>query len=188
MTRSSSALSKGLTATALALLLSACGSIGSGFEPAAIFYGGSVPPSAPEPEDTDFECPAVEIREGGAAHRFGGDGLRAQAAMVDVARECRLEGSNIRISVGVEGRVMLGTSGAPGAYPVPVRIVVKRGDKVIAVRNERVNVTIPKSESLASFVSVHKDIVVPRNGAELSISAGFDAGGGEMPAAGKRGR
>lgn len=186
MTRSSSVLSKGLSAAALALLLSGCGSIGSGFEPAAIFYGGSKPPPAPEPEDTDYECPAVEIREGGAAHRFGGDGLRAQAAIADVARECRLEGSTIRISVGVEGRVMLGTSGAPGSYPVPVRIVVKRGEKVIAVRNERVNVTIPKNESLASFVSVQKDIVVPRDGDELSITAGFDAGGGEMPVARKR--
>jgi hypothetical protein len=186
MTRHGKALSKGLSAAALALFLAGCGSVGSGFDPAAIFYGGSKPAPAPEPEDTDYECPAVEIREGGAAHRFGGDGLRAQAGIVDVARECRLDGATIRISVGVEGRVLLGTAGTPGSYPVPVRIVVKRGDKVIAVRNERVNVTIPKNESLANFVSVQKDIVVPRKGDELSITAGFDAGGGETPAERKR--
>jgi len=191
----SPALLKGLGAVLLAGVVSACGSMDvrgllpSSGSPRSDAVAAAVPAPAPLPdEDEDLECPAVEIRQGAAAHRFGaGDTLRAQAAISNVARECRLEGDRIRISVGVEGRVNLGSGGAPGTYQFPVRVVMKRGNTVVAARTERVSVVIPANDVLASFVSVQKDFLVPKKGAELTIEVGLDTGNDAVaPASVKR--
>ncbi len=178
-----------LGTVSLAVLLAGCGSMGSGnFSPAAVFFAGSTPPDATPPAEVEFECPAAEIREGGAALRVGGNGesLRAQFAITDTARECRVEGRSIRISVGVEGRVMLGTAGSPGTFSAPMRVVMKRGDKVVATKTERLSVVVPQGDTLGSFDSVQKDFVVPLDGPELTITVGFDSGGGEVSVSKKR--
>lgn len=189
----SPALVKGFGAILLAGLVSACGSMNVRNLLPASASSQPAPPTVtaqavPDDEDDEIECPAVEIRQGAAAHRFGaGETLRAQAAISNVARECRLEGDRIRITVGVEGRVKLAAGGSPGSWPVPVRVVMKRGETVVAARTERINVVIPANDVLASFVSVQKDFLVPRKGAELSIAVGLDTGSDvAAPAAAKR--
>ncbi len=189
----SPALLKGFGAVLLAGLVSACGSMNvrnllpgsasSQSAPATV-----TAQAVPNDEDDEIECPAVEIRPGATAHRFGaGETPRAQASISNVARECRLEGDRIRITVGVEGHVKLGAGGSPGSWPVPVRVVMKRGETVVAARTERVNVVIPANDVLAGFVSVQKDFLVPRTGAELSIGVGLDTGSDVVaPAAAKR--
>ncbi len=188
----SPALLKGFGAVLLAGLVSACGSMNVRNLLPASASSQPAPPSvtsqAVPDDDDEIECPAVEIRQGAAAHRFGaGETPRAQAAISRVARECRLEGDRIRITVGVEGRVKLGAGGSPGSWPVPVRVVMKRGETVVAARTERINVVIPADDVLASFVSVQKDFLVPRTGAELTIGVGLDTGSDVVaPAAAKR--
>ena len=188
----SPALIKGFGAVLLAGLVSACGSMNvANILPSA--SSRPAPPTVtaaavPDDEDDEIECPAVEIRQGAAAHRFGaGETPRAQASISNVARECRREGDRIRITVGVEGHVKLAAGGSPGSWQVPVRIVMKRGETVVAARTERVNVVIPANDVLASFVSVQKDFLVPLKGAELTIGAGLDTGSDVVaPAAAKR--
>lgn len=153
--------------------------------------GGSTVPPPPAPVDDDFECPAVEILDGGAAMRqVAGSDVRNQISLGQVARECRPAGpGQIAIKVGVEGRVLLGPAGSPGAFSAPVRIVIKRGDKVVASRLQRASATIASGDTQAAFVVVEDNMVVPRTGDELSIWVGLDptGRGGEAPRKRKRG-
>jgi hypothetical protein len=147
--------------------------------------GGSTVPPPAAPVDDDIECPAIEILDGGAAMRqVAGSDVRNQISLGQVARECRPAGpGQISIKVGVEGRVLLGPSGSPGTFSAPVRIVIKRGDKVVASRLQRASATVPSGDTQASFVVVEENILVPRQGEELSISVGLDPSGrgGEAP-------
>lgn len=176
-----------------ALALAGCSSTGSGGAPAAtsqpgnalqnLFFWGSatVPPAPPLPEDDDFECPVVDVSAGGAAHRVGGEAVRVQYSLGDVAREC----SNVQrdhsftLKVGVEGRVLLGPAGSPGRYDVSVRFLVKDGERVVASRVQRQAVAIPAGSTQGSFVMVEQGIQVPPGLKNPGIEVGFGAGGAE---------
>jgi hypothetical protein len=148
------------------------------------------PPAAPDEETV--ECPQVTIADGGAALRvFGGrggsgsaEGLRHQISIADLARECVAQpDGSILVRVGVEGRALLGPSGAPGRFEAPVRIVLKRFDTVYANRLKRVAVNIPKGDTQASFVLIEEGLVVPPGAGEYDIEVGLGtAGPAERPA------
>ncbi|MHB2166969.1 hypothetical protein [Alsobacter sp. R-9] len=140
--------------------------------------GGSTTPPPALPENTDVECPQVEILDGGAAIRVeGGGAVRHQLSLGQTARECRVVGNQISIRVGVEGRALLGPSGSPGTFPAPVRFVVKRGEKVVASKLQRPSVTIPAGDTQASFVVIEEGLLVPKEGEEMAIIVGFDPKG-----------
>lgn len=180
-------------AAGAALALAACSSTRSSGTPTAssqpgnalqnLFFWGSatVPPAPPLPEDDDFECPAVDVSTGGAAHRVGGDTVRVQYSLGDVAREC----SNVQrdrsftLKIGVEGRVLLGPAGSPGRYDVSVRFAVKDGERVVASRVQRQAVSIPAGSTQGSFVMIEQGIQVPPGLKSPSIEIGFGSGGGE---------
>lgn len=153
--------------------------------------GGSTVPPPAAPVDDDIECPAVEIFDGGAAIRqAAGSDVRNQISLGQVARECRPAGpGQIAIKVGAEGRVLLGPAGSPGTFSTSVKILVKRGDKVVATRVARASATVPSGDTQASFVVVEDNLIAPRSGEELSIQIGLDptGRGGEGPRKRKRG-
>lgn len=152
-------------------------------------YGGTTKPESMKDEDEEIECPPIQIIEGTAAMRAeSGAGVRHQFSVVQTARECRSEGNTILIKMGLEGRALLGPSGSPGTFTVPVRFVAKRGEKVVASKLQRQTVTIPQGETNASFVAIEDTMVVPKDGAELELFAGLDASGGagEQPKRKKR--
>jgi hypothetical protein len=153
-------------------------------------YGGLTKPESMKEEDEDIECPSVQILAGTAAIRAeSGAGVRHQFSVVQTARECRSEGSNIIIKMGVEGRTLLGPSGSPGSFTVPVRFVAKRGDTVVASKLVRQSVTIPSGDTQATFIAIEEGMSVPKAGtAELELFVGLDGSGGaaERPARKKR--
>jgi hypothetical protein len=186
---------------ALAVLLSAAlagcstfgGDSGSATEPAAPSTGSSLanyfkfgqatpPEPAPPMVQEELECPAVDVLDGAAALRQGGpeaELVRSQLSITNTARECRASGDQIVIKVGVEGRALLGPAGKPGTYTAPVRIVAKRGDKVLVSRLVRQSVAIPGGVAAnAPFIIIEDNIVVPKEGAELTLLVGFDEHGG----------
>lgn len=187
-------------ATTLAALSAGCMSSGSSAPKTAaadsdssflnIFkYGGTTKPESMKDEDEEIECPPIQILEGTAAMRAEtGAGVRHQFSVVQTARECRAEGNNIVIKMGLEGRALLGPSGSSGTFSVPVRFVAKRGEKVVASKLQRQSVTIPQGETNASFVAIEDTMVVPKDGAELELFAGLDGSGGaaEKPQRKKR--
>lgn len=142
-------------------------------------YGGLTKPEPMKELDEEVECPSVQILYGTAAMRHEGAGsVRHQFSIAQTARECRVQGNDIVIKIGVEGRVLLGPAGSPGSFTVPVRFVAKRGDKVIATKLQRQTVSIPSGETGTSFIAIEEGMAVPKDGAELELFVGLDGSGG----------
>jgi hypothetical protein len=183
-------------AAAAALLLAGCSTFGEKSPSAApaassdnsfmnLFkYGSTTPPPIKEMEivDFDFDCPSVEILEGAAALRqMAGGTVRSQISIGQTARECRVNGNQVTMKVGIEGRALLGTGGSPGTFVAPVRIVIKSGDKVLVSRLVRQSVTIPPNDTQATFVVIEDNMVVPKS--DLTLLVGLDPNGRAEPVA-----
>ncbi len=92
----------------------------------------------------------------------GASGVDYQAAVNDVARECRNDGVSTTMRIGVRGRVVLGTVGQPGTYTVPLRITVRRtGGETLYNNLVRLSVTVG-ADGGANFQHVEENIVVPQ--------------------------
>jgi hypothetical protein len=151
-------------------------------------YGSTQAPAVvKEEDDRTYSCPKVEILEGTAGYRSGGnDGsstsVSYQASIGELARECRILGSTMTLRVGVEGRVLLGPQGKPGTYSVPVRVVVKKDDKVMFSRAVRISVTVPPNDTQAVFDHIEEGISLPVGatdpGTDYNVLVGFDPSGG----------
>ena len=140
------------------------------------------PPIAERAPEEAPDCPAVLVADGRAALKSG----TSQVSVANVAREC-IERPNgaIAVKVGVEGRALLGPGSGSARFDVPVTIVLKRGETVLASRVKRVAVSIPPGQAHASFVVVEGDLIVPPGTGEFDIQVGL---GGSAPAARPRGR
>ncbi|MGL4635940.1 MAG: hypothetical protein ACRCWF_08170 [Beijerinckiaceae bacterium] len=153
-------------------------------------FGTSEPPPI-QPQKVDEKektCPAIDIIENAAGYRGAGSGGSAsgvsfQASITNTARECIFEGNQLRLRVGIEGRVLLGPNGKAGSYSVPVRVVIKRRKDNVTQRSARVNVTIPGSDTQAEFSHIEENIVLPITqfdpGDEYDILVGLDASGSQ---------
>jgi hypothetical protein len=151
------------------------------------FYAGPTVPPSQQPnfnqDQDELTCPGLDILENKAAYRGGSpaqqaSGVGFQASIANVARECVFQGGQLRLRVGVEGRLLLGQSGRPGTYSVPVRVVVKRRSDVVAQRFTRLSVTVPANDTQADFAHVEENVVVPITtndpGDEYDIYVGLD--------------
>jgi hypothetical protein len=161
---------------------------GSSFRNLLLYGGTTVPPPRPvETPDRDFTCPTINVLENGAAFRSapggGASGISYQASLVTSARECVFQANQVSMRVGVEGRLLLGAEGRPGTYTVPVRIVVKRRNDIVAQRFTQVRVTVPVNDTQAEFTHVQDGITVPISendpGDEYDIFVGFDGSGAQ---------
>jgi hypothetical protein len=142
-------------------------------------------PTKPEEQ---LECPEIIVLDGTAAHRvYNGpetnDSLKYQYALGDVARQCILQGNQIAMKVGIEGQVLLGPAGAPGAFTVPVRVAVVRetDDVPLVSKLYTANVTVPPGQTEGSFTIVTEPLTAPfiqqHTAEDYSIKVGIDTGG-----------
>lgn len=139
----------------------------------------------------EYGCPSASILDGTAAYRIGGDssrGISHQAAVHDIARECKAQGGVMHVKVGVQGRLLLGENGKPGTFTVPVRVVVRENDKTVYSKLLPTAVTIPPSDTQASFVVIDDSVNLPITAVDpasaYTILVGLDpqgakAGGGK---------
>ncbi|MGL5447870.1 MAG: hypothetical protein ACRDBL_11230 [Rhabdaerophilum sp.] len=159
---------------------------GSGFGTALIFGGRrfTEPPPAAKRE---YSCPKAEILDGTVAYRSGdassARGIAYQAAIGDIARECALVSeAQIRIRVGIQGRVILGEAGNPGTFTIPVRVAVRRGSETVYSKMLPASVTIPPNDTQATFIALDEGIVLPVGvndpGDEYTVLVGLDPQGG----------
>ena len=182
-----------LVLPALALALAGCGSSGSSEGGGALRTLGNVvmfqSTSAPAPMelpaggDETFVCPQVIIADGGAAIRAqsGTDSgsLRHQISILNLARECTpTAGGGFTLSVGVEGRVLLGPAGGAGSYYATLGTQVLRGTTVVARRSSRVGGTVSSAQGGVDFSHVEQGIVVPPGRGEVEIIVNLTPGGG----------
>ena len=191
-----------LAASLAALALAGCGGGAGSVSPGEsasntvanilAFGRPSVPPApaAADPNAIRLICPDIEVPDGLAALRVGGQDsatVRYQYSLGETARECSVANGRITLRVGVEGRVLIGPAGGTGSFTAPVRIVILRnGDqKAEVTRLYKVAVTVPAGESQGSFNLVTEPILVPYKHEDAtddySIVVGFD---GARPTAG----
>ena len=194
-----------------ALLLSGCGGA-SAIDPdegvgsritRAIAFNGIPPPQPPavsDPAALRLVCPDVEVLDGTASLRFyaggqGGENVRYQYSLGEIARECGVSGNQVALKVGVEGRVLLGPSGSPGSFSVPVRISVRRekDGQIAASKSYRVSANVPAGGTQGAFQVISEPLLVPLTredtSADYTIIVGFEnAPGGKLEGAPARPR
>ena len=150
--------------------------------------GEKTPPAGAPTEPPEIDCPGVEIRQGASTFQQSGTdigstalSLRYQANFIRFARECALRAGNVVMKVGVEGRVILGPSGAAGPLTLPVRLaVVKEGlePRTIWTKFYMVPVVMPPGQPNVLFTHVEEDMSFPNPpGDELDkyvVYVGFD--------------
>src|SRR5476651_2894655 len=125
-------------------------------------------------DDTDVECPEVQVRTGAATLMIGSKpdqtgepsalDLRYQGTIIRTARECHVNAGVMTMKVGIEGRVITGPAGGPGSIEVPLRIaIVQEGPnpKTIASKFARIPVTVNAAIDRVVFTHVQDDIVFP---------------------------
>ena len=137
----------------------------------------------------NFECPSVTIRSGASTLSSSADqaeataaNMRYQVGITTTARECRMAAPGVvSVKVGIQGRVILGPQGVPGAIDVPIRYaVVFDGvpQRVAATKLEHIQVTVPPGDSNVLFSHVGEGIEFPMpKAAEIDqyvVYIGFD--------------
>ncbi|MEP9350230.1 hypothetical protein [Xanthobacter sp. KR7-225] len=118
------------------------------------------------PNAVAYECPKVIVRTGAATWQVQAreGGLRYQGTIGQLARECSIAGGSMAVKVGIEGRVLLGEKGTPGALEVPIRIaVVQEGPtpKTIATKFFVVPLEIPAGQASSTFAVVEDQVTFP---------------------------
>ncbi|MBI1204783.1 MAG: hypothetical protein GC182_19960 [Rhodopseudomonas sp.] len=173
---------------ALALLLAACGTSGSGGSSGGSSFLNKINifaekktqamtdsgnAAAAIADNDDIDCPGVAVRTGAATLSIGktpGDvdvsalDLRYQGTILRTARECHITAGVMNMKVGVEGRIITGPAGGPGAVDVPLRMaVVQEGvePKTIASKLAIVPVTITDTVDRVTFTHVESDVIFP---------------------------
>jgi hypothetical protein len=157
-------------------------------------------PRQPEPMDP-VTCPDIVILDGTAEDRVYASGdetnanLRYQFSINDIARDCRVNGSQLSLRVGVAGKILLGPAGSPGSFSGPVRVAVIDENKQEPVYSKlyQVGVEIPAGQSEGTFSLVTETFDVPYMHAkaqhDYTIKVGFDIAGGKhkpLPEASQR--
>ena len=154
----------------------------------------------PTPPSMDENCPPADIRQGASTLAIAaktqqptGSDLRYQLSITQLARQCALEGPEIRMRVGVQGRVIVGPAGAPNQVDVPLRYAVVREGvepKTIVSKFRRVPVSLGGATNVM-FTDIEEDLRFPMPSlAELEayvVYIGFDeAGDRTRPAPAKK--
>jgi hypothetical protein len=159
-------------------------------EHAPPLQAGRTPKNEAETNE-DFDCPAIDIREGASTLMVQGPGepnplsLRYQASFVRAARECIVKGKDVTIKVGVQGRVILGPAGGAGQLTIPLRYALVHEDlgrtSMIWSKLYVLPVNIQGQQPNVAFEHVEEDMTVPiPKASELEnyiVYIGFDPNG-----------
>jgi hypothetical protein len=164
----------------VALALGGCGSTDIlKSSPLDVFSSSSKATNDTAPADPtkistdDIECPDVQVRTGAATLMIGtkpGESepaamdVRYQGSIIRTARECHVNAGIMTMKVGIEGRVITGPAGGPGAVDVPLRIAVVREGitpQTIVSKLGRESVVVNEAIDRVTFAHVESDITFP---------------------------
>jgi hypothetical protein len=142
-------------------------------------------------QQANVDCPLIDIRQGAATLSIPPpppDGsndamlLKYQGTFVRAARDCKVVNGQLVMTIGVQGRVIVGPAGGPGEVEVPLRLAVVdqalAGAKTILTKLIRIPVTIASDDAGALFTHIEDNFAFPLpSSAELDnylIYIGFD--------------
>lgn len=186
------------TAAAVAALCGGCGAVDPGAMLSSLpmpSFGASPQPPPGTPAavpglPTEVDCPQIEVQEGTAAMRVGGDtneSVRYQFDVGNTARECHIVGKQFSIKVGVAGHLLIGPAGKPGAYTAQLRIAVRRESDKTAVFSQLYKISADTgSADQAPYQVVSEPIMLPltrqQEDQDYTVLVGFDNGPAGKPA------
>jgi hypothetical protein len=133
----------------------------------------------------EVNCPQIEVQDGTSAMRVGGDAnssVRYQFDIADTARECKVEGAQFAIKVGVAGRLLIGPAGSAGAYSAPLRVVVRDDatQKPVISKLYKVEASATAANLQSPFQFVTEPLMLPYvhkwADEDYTILVGFDTG------------
>ena len=123
------------------------------------------------PVSMEDNCPTVDIRSGAGtlavatkAQQATANDVRYQLTFTEIARQCALIGSTIKMRVGVQGRAIVGPAGAPSQLEVPLRYAVVREGvepRTIITKFRRIPVALPPDALNVTFVDIEEDLSFP---------------------------
>ena len=168
-----------------------------------LFGGGSkpqeqqqAPPVDPTAPQVMNDCPQVTIRAGASTYAVAapgkqpiGNDVRFEATITKLARDCTRLGGDITARIGIQGRVIVGPSGAPPSVEVPLRIAVVQdglNPKTIVSNFGKEAVTLNDQVDRAAFTHIDDTISFPLPRPLGLIDAyvvyvGFDPAGARPP-------
>jgi hypothetical protein len=177
---------------AAAGLCASCGSMSSSLgslDPANMLSFGSgtstvTGQTTAAADSADIDCPQIEVQDGTAFVRVGGqtnDSVRYQFDIVKTARECHVQGNQFTIKVGVAGHLLIGPAGSPGAYSTQLRIAVRHDADQKAVFSQAFKISADTAGGTqAPFQFVSEPITLPfthqQEDQDYTLLVGFDAG------------
>lgn len=187
-----------VAAAVMVLALAGCGSDGGG----SVFGGGDVGKTIvsgnaasrsavdvnPDVFRQDVPCPAIEVEDGGyivmKSQRGKDDDPRAlqyQANLEKWARKCRREGGEVKMTLGVSGRVTPGPAWEGGEIFLPIRATfVSLEDDADTKRRPKptvltVPVTLGAGAPAEQWALVEQNLVVPQGGS-VKLEIALDDG------------
>ncbi len=173
----------------LAGLCASCGSLGA-LDPSNVISFAAPKDAAPlvataagDSDAPEIDCPMIEVQDGTAYVRVGGqanDTVRYQFDIGNTARECHVQGNQFGIKVGVAGHLLIGPAGAPGAYSTQLRIAVRRDSDQKPVFTKAYKIDADTAgASQAPFQFVSDPILLPYEhrwaDQDYTILVGFDS-------------
>ena len=175
---------RNLIVAALAASLAAC-TTGSSVEntdlgppPATSAEAAADPAEAGQALGTEARfCPQASIREGTSTiSKQDGEALDYQAVLVDAKRDCRIVDGKLKITVGVEGRLMPGRAAKNRTVELPIRVAVVGQDGVIYSNLAKVSVPVEKGGTSRAFRFVDEKILIAPAMGGIIVYTGFDEG------------
>jgi hypothetical protein len=157
-------------------------------------------PPATEVLDPRAYCPKTVLRAGTETYNVFPDKvkkddpeaprlLRFRATITGVVRECNYAGDVLNIKVGVEGRMISGPSGETGAFTMPIRVAVTRGEEVLYTKLHEAPAEIPVGRTNNVFRFVDDQVSIPRPTSEnIIIYVGYDEQRIDAPGAQAKGQ
>tara|TARA_R110002020_G_scaffold168825_6_gene357808 strand:+ start:608 stop:1171 length:564 start_codon:yes stop_codon:yes gene_type:complete len=122
-------------------------------------------------------CPQASIREGTSTLQTkDGDALDYQAVIVNAKRDCRIVDGKLKITVGVEGRLMPGRGAKTRTVQLPIRVAVLGQDGVIYSNLGTVSLPLEKGGTARSFRYVDDAILIAPMKGGVIVYTGFDEG------------
>ncbi|WP_233721546.1 hypothetical protein [Jiella avicenniae] len=122
-------------------------------------------------------CPQASIREGTSTiQEKDGDALDYQAVIVNAKRDCRIVGGKLKITVGVEGRLMPGRAAKSRTLQLPIRVAVVGQEGVIYSNLGKISVSVEKGGTARSFRYVEDNILIAPVIGGVIVYTGFDEG------------
>ena len=122
-------------------------------------------------------CPQASIREGTSIlAKKNGEALDYQAVIVNAKRDCRIVNGQLKITVGLEGRVMPGRGAKSRTIDLPIRVAVVGQDGVIYSNLGRVAIPVKKGGVATTFRYVDDKILIAPATTGVVVYTGFDEG------------